>query len=275
MTNAYCDLATLKAEGALNISGRVYDRRLLSLLEQTSRWIDGYCNRPFYVLHETREFDGGGSPQIPLPDLIAVTALETRPAAAAPRQTWSADRYQLYPYSAAPQQPWGRPYTWVGVHPAALSWLRFPPGPGSVRISGRWGFREVTADSGTTLAAENPLPPAATELTAAAEGKLAAGQTLAIDQEQLYVTAVDGATATVMRGVNGTAAAEHPGGAAIALYAYPGPVTEACLQLAAQLWHRRDRFALPGGNGGGSEVIPGAEVTALLTTYRKLALGGS
>lgn len=273
MTNAYCDLEILKAEGALNISGALYDQRLLGLLEQASRWIDGYCNRAFYVLAATREFDGGGSPQLLLPDLIGVTALQTRQSPNAAPQTWPPDRYQLYPANAAPEQPWGRPYTWVGVHPAALPWLRFPQGPGSVRISGRWGFRSVKTDSGTTLESESPLTPAATQLTAATAGKLSPGQTLEIGQEQLYVTAVESVTATVLRGVNGTAAAAHNGGAPIALYQYPGPVTEACLQLTAQLWHRRDRFALPGGNSNG-DVIPGPEITNLLASYRKLALGG-
>ena len=274
MPNAYCDLATLKSAAALNISGSLYDQRLLRLLEQSSRWIDGYCNRPFYTLHETRHFDGGNSPQIPLPDLIALTAIQTRPAPNAAWQTWPTDRCQLYPANAAPEQPWGRPYTWIGVHPTNLSWQRFPAVPNSVSISGRWGFRAVKTDSGTTLAAESPLTPAATQLTAAAAGKLSPGQTLEIGQEQLYVTSVDSVTATVLRGVNGTAAAAHNGGAPIAIYGYPGPVTEACLQLTAQLWHRRDRFALPGGNSSSGNVIPGPEITNLLASYRKLALGG-
>ena len=118
------------------------------------------------------------------------------------------------------------------------------------------------------------MTPAATQLTAATAGKLSPGQTLEIGQEQLYVTGVDSITATVLRGVNGTAAAAHNGGDPIALYQYPGPVTEACLQLTAQLWHRRDRFAIPGGGNGGGDVVPGLEVTGLLGAYRKLALGG-
>ncbi len=50
MTNAYCDLVTLKSAGALNITGSVYDLRAppkalvcVSLLEEASRQIDNPC----------------------------------------------------------------------------------------------------------------------------------------------------------------------------------------------------------------------------------------
>ena len=61
-----------------------------------------------------------------------------------------------------------------------------------------------------------------------------------IGSEQLYVTAADGRQATVVRGVNGSRAASHEAGAAVAVYRYPGPVVEACLQLAAEMWQGRN-----------------------------------
>ena len=275
MTNAYSNLDTLKSAGVLNLAGDLYDGRLLALLETASRWIDGYCNRQFYAAAATRIFDGNGRRQLPLPDLIAITALQTRPNPGAAWTEWAAADYQPYPGNAGPRQPGGRPYRGVAVSPAGMAAGRvFPAGIATVSLAGLWGFGAVTADSGTTLKAGSPLTAAANTLTAAAAGKLSAGQTLAIGAEQLYVTAGDGAAVSVWRGVNGTAAAAHDAETPIAIYVYPGPVAEAAVQLAAEWWHRRDRFALPGNGGAAGESSPGRAVTELLAAYRRLAVGG-
>ena len=275
MTNAYSSLDTLKSAGVLNLAGNLYDGRLLALLETASRWIDGYCNRQFYAAAATRLFAGNGRRQLPLPDLIGITALQTRPNPGAAWSEWAAADYQPYPGNAGPRQPGGRPYRGVAVSPEGAAAGRvFPAGFETVSIAGLWGFGAVTADSGTTLKAGNPLTAAANTLTAAAEGKISAGQTLAIGAEQLYVTAGDGAAVSVRRGVNGTAAAAHDAETPIAVYVYPGPVAEAALQLAADWWHRRDRFALPGNGGAAGESSPGRAVTELLAAYRRLAVGG-
>lgn len=275
MTNAYSSLDTLKSAGVLNLTGNLYDGRLLALLETASRWIEGYCNRQFYAAAATRIFDGNGRRQLPLPDLIATTALQTRPNPGAAWTEWAAADYQPYPADAGPRQPGGRPYRGVAVSPIGIAAGRvFPAGIATVSIAGLWGFGAVTAASGTTIQAGNPLTAAANSLTAAAEGKISAGQTLAMGAEQLYVTAVEGAAVSVLRGVNGTAAAAHNAETAIAVYAYPGPVAEAALQLAADWWHRRDRFALPGSGGAAGELSPGRAVTELLAAYRRLAVGG-
>ena len=60
MTNAYAGLTTLKSAGVLNITGAGFDDRLLALLEDVSRQIDGYCNRHFYVLTTTATGPSGG-----------------------------------------------------------------------------------------------------------------------------------------------------------------------------------------------------------------------
>jgi len=275
MTSAYSSLDTLKSAGVLNLAGNLYDGRLLALLETASRWIDGYCNRPFYAVSATRLFDGNGRQRLPLPDLIGITALQTRPNPGAAWIEWAVEDYQPYPADAGPRQPGGRPYGGVAVSPEGAAAGRvFPAGVATVSIAGLWGFGAVTAASGTTLKAGSPLTAAANTLTAAAEGKISAGQTLAIGAEQLYVTAVEGAAVAVWRGVNGTAAAAHDAETAMAVYQYPGPVAEAALQLAADWWHRRDRFALPGAGGAAGESSPGRAVTELLAAYRRLAVGG-
>ena len=158
MTNAYCDLATLKSAGALNISSSGYDGRLLALLEEASRLIDGYCNRHFYVLHTTRRFDGDGGQQLALPDLVSLDRVRVRRAPGTAAVAWPAAAYRLYPLDAAPDQPWGRPYTRLAAAPDT----RFPVGPAAVEVSGRWGFRQVTESGGLALDDDAPLTAAAT-----------------------------------------------------------------------------------------------------------------
>ena len=300
MTNAYCDLATLKSGGALNITGAAHDARLLALLEESSRWIDAYCNRHFYLLHATRRFDGGGGRQLQVPDLVGVTSLKTfkggegresgNPAGSGAGvgvgEIWGADDYRLYPLNAEPGQPWGRPYTRLLVNPDSSAKSRFPQGSATVEIAGKWGFQEVTADSGTVIKDNSPIGPSDTRLMvkAATAGNagtvtVSAGHTLAVGEEQLYVTGQSGqmeAELTVQRGVNGTVAASHDAGAAVAVYRYPTAVVEACLQLASQLWN--DRGYTPIAAGGGRTGVGGGPgrglaVERLLDAYRKLPVG--
>ncbi len=271
MTNAYCDLAAFKSAGSLNIAGSSYDQRLLALLEGAARRIDGYCNRYFYVTQAIRRFAGDGGQQLLVPDLIAVEKLSTQVHPQGPAVVWPAGDYRLYPLDAAPEKPWGRPHTRLSSTLAGVKGRCFPPGPATVAISGRWGFRQVT-EAGGALAEDAALTAAADAFTLAEEGQLSPGQTLAIGAEQLYVTAVDGTAVTVQRGVNGSRPAAHRAGSAVAVYRYPAPIVEACRQIAAQAWRSRDGAA---ASAGGQRPEPGrdglpAEVIGLLTPFRKL-----
>ena len=91
-----------------------------------------------------------------------------------------------------------------------------------------------------------------------------AGHTLLVDSEQLFVRRYSGSTLTVDRGVNGTVAAAHAAGSAIDVYEYPGPVAEATIILAARL---------RGGAGHGSGGLFDTDLVALLSPYRRPALG--
>ena len=279
MTNAYCDLATLKSAGALNINGATYDRRLLSLLEQASRLVDGYCNRHFYVLQATRQFEANwwsaGLQQLVVTDLIAAQSVRVAArfdgVASVPR--WRTASYRLYPLDAAPEQPWGRPYTRMAIEPVCTPQCRRTDCHALVEVAGRWGYRQVTANTGATLAAE-AMREGTTLMVSDGIG-LSAGQTLSLGEEQVYVTGVEGTEVTVERGMNGSEAVAHASGAAIGVYRYPAPVVEACLHLAVQLWHTRDRAAVPSGTsrqGEGPQAGLGREVEALLSVYRKLAV---
>lgn len=267
MTNAYCDLALLKSGGALNITGAAHDRRLLALLEQASRTIDGHCNRHFYVLRATRRFEANrwsaGIQQLLVPDLIAADSVRVAAAFDGPPRepVWRTASYRLYPLDAAPDRPWGRPYTRMAIDQAGLPLRRGADGHALVEIAGRWGYRQVVTDTDATLVAD--VAGADGTLTVTDGAPFAPGQTLSVDDEQLHVTAVADATVTVVRAANGTSAAAHNTGAAIGVYAYPAPVAEACLQLAMRLW-RGNEQPPPERNGLGRDV------KTLLAPYRKL-----
>ena len=300
MTNAYCDLATLKSGGALNITGAAHDARLLALLEESSRWIDAYCNRHFYLLHATRRFDGGGGRQLQVPDLVGVTSLKIlkggegresgNPAGsgAGVGGVWGSDDYRLYPLNAEPGQPWAALYSPAGK-PGFLGQVPLSPRERHSGNRRQVGLSEVRVDSGTVIKDNSPIGPSDTRLMvkAAVAGNagavtVSAGHTLAIGEEQLYVTGQSGqsgqleAELTVQRGVNGTAAASHDAGAAVAVYRYPTAVAEACLQLASQLWNDRGYTAIAAGGGRtgvGGGPGRGLAVERLLDAYRKLPVG--
>ena len=268
MTNAYADLATLKSSGMLNITGTGSDSRLLALLEDVSRWVDDHCNRHFYVLATTRTFNGGGL-ELLVPDLINITSLKTDENQDRVFElTWAGGDYLLYPLNAEPQQPWGRPYSRVLVDTQAGTKAAFPNGNSVVEIVGKWGFREVVEDSGVDINEGGAFGSADATLTVTDGAKFSAGQTVLIESEQLYITAITANDLTVERGVNGTLAAAHPDGVDISLYRYPGSVLEACLLLASRLWLSRasDPGRLPA-------VAPSEEVLRLLSAYRRLATG--
>ncbi|MCH8897292.1 MAG: hypothetical protein IIC33_03250 [Chloroflexi bacterium] len=106
------------------------------------------------------------------------------------------------------------------------------------------------------------------DVTVTDGAKFSVGQSLLIESEQLYVTAITANDLTVERGINGTLAVVHPDGADVSLYRYPGSVLEACLLLASRLWLSRgsDPGRLP-------SVEPSEEVLRLLSAYRRLATG--
>ena len=279
MTNAYADLSTLKSSGVLNITGTSYDTRLLDLLEAASRLIEQYCNRHFYVLVATRKFDGDGGTTLFVPDLISVTSLKTDDNKDRTFETtWAATDYLLYPPNAEPTSVWGRPYTRVLVDTEAGNEDVFTRGMQTVQIEGKWGYREVTEDSEADINEGAQFSATDTTLTVTDGSKFAVGQTILIDSEQIYITAIAINDLTVTRGVNGTTAASHADSTDINIYRYPEPVVEACLMQTSRLWKRKDsgfasRVGLP--QTGSFDVFRGLDpdVKQLLSPYRKPAVG--
>lgn len=226
MPNLYASLAQMKTH--LGITDTDEDAKLLRNLEAVSRQIDQHCERRFYVETRTREYTALSSHSVRIDDVLAVTSLKTDPDGGRTYPTtWSTTDYDLDPPNAAYESP-PQPYTKICVTPRGNYWL---PAwvPRGVRVAGSWGYYQVLQR--LTATASAIASTSTTSVIVSAGAEFSAGQTLLIDSEQLYVSAVSSTTLTVERGVNGTTAATHGAASAIDLYTYP-VVNEACLYQA-------------------------------------------
>ena len=278
MTHAYITLDALKGESALNITGTANDDRLLGLAEAASSVIDRWCNRHFYTRKATMRFDGSGGATLGVPDLVSVdddgVRVYERGYGGFPT-TWDADDYRLLPENADPASADNgnsRPYTRLLATGAASGRVRFPPGRGNVEVSGVWGWWQHLRHLSQVVEAAADRDASKLMLSALQTGcaEIAAGHTLLIGDEQVYVRARDGETLTVERGVNGTTAGSISKDSPIDIYVYPAPVSEAALLIAARLWQ--------GARGGVDDWQPlgigmDSDVGLLLVPYRKPALG--
>ena len=283
MTHSYITLDTLKGASALNITGTANDDRLLRLAEAASSVIDRWCNRHFFARRATLRFDGSGEATLGVPDLVSVDSDGVRTYGSgygdsgygAPATVWDADDYNLLPFNADPDSagnPNSRPYTRLLATATASGKACFPLGRGNVEVSGVWGWWQHLrrASQVVNTAADTD----ATTLTVSASQQdrteIAAGHTLLIGDEQVYVRASDSGTLTVERGVNGTTAGAVNKDDFIDIYEYPPPVSEVALLLAARMW----RGALGGvDDWQAGEIGMDSDIGLLLSPYRKPALG--
>ena len=278
MPNAYGDLTTLKSAAFLNTPDDTQDERLLGMLETASRWIDGYCDRHFFVTEGSRRFDGTGRVTLAVPDLVSAAEVRVRQGSTGRWVGWNRGDWLAYPLNAAPTQPDGRPYTRLA---ATAGGRRFPLSRGGVMVVGTWGYGDVREDTGLQVSGAAAAAGDA-EITVAASGDvsapLSAGHTVRIGDEQMYVTAASDngqgtITLAVQRGVNGTTPAAHATNSGVSVYRYPSAVTEACLHQAALWWRERlgAPFLPPDGDGRGDAGNVSPAVRTLLKPYRRRA----
>ena len=233
MTHAYATLTTLKTR--LTISATTDDTTLRLLLESVSRVVDKWCRRHFYALSATRYEDGTSGRLFLSDDLLSVTTLKTdEDGNGVYENTFLAADYLLYPLN-------GYPKLAVDLsHDSGYSHFANGVRKG-VEIAGLWGYGDgdsatpygpagvtATATDGTT-----------TSVTVSAAGDLAAGHTILVESEQMYITAIVSTTLTVIRAQNGTTGAAHSA-KAVSIYQYPDAIREATLMTAARLWRRKD-----------------------------------
>lgn len=116
----------------------------------------------------------------------------------------------------------------------------FYGGQQTFTILGQWGYSNET-ESVTTL--DGALNSSATSFDVASASGLSVAQTILVDTEQMYITAISSNTLTVEREVNGTTAASHLTAAGVSKYLYAYGVAQACLDLGKLKFRDRDQGA--------------------------------
>jgi len=255
MSNCYADLTTIKRR--LGITATTWDTDFLVWMNTSSRFIDGYCKRKFYVQSATRYYDGAGD-KLFVDDLLSVSTLKVDDNADGTYEdsyTASTD-YELWPYDNYPK-------TMALISSRADRGYTNFGGPcrKAVQIVGSFGYGDGQSatpytDSGVVTAED--LDATETGIDISSTTPFGVGQTILIGSEQCYIsaiTAVDGETSaylTVTRGVNGTTAATHDTGASIYIYQYPETVVEACITQVCQ-WYKLATQTGYTGLGGSPE----------------------
>jgi hypothetical protein len=168
------------------------DDVLLLMLESASRYVDDYCNRYFY----TRTGTGVGAAcdgYCWIPDAITIT--EVSYGYDLDSMDDILTEYTLYPTGTYPKQK---------IISASLRHGMY------VQVAGELGYGNGSMtpwlDTGLTASVEGAT---GTTISITGENLLERGQTILVDTEQMYVTAVSAESVAVERGVNGTTAAAH------------------------------------------------------------------
>ncbi len=236
--NLYADLATLKSASWLNITSTEYDTGFVKYLDMASRAIDNYTHRRYYTEIQTWEFDGQASPFF-LPDTLSITTLKTDEDGDGTFENSYTEGTDYYLY---PLNHW--PKTRAVIAPNG-SYGGFASGMRkAVEIDGLFGYGDGESSSpyltSGDAVGDDPLSSSATSITVADEGNFAVGQTIGIQDEQCYISAIATTTLTVARAQNGTTAASHVITTVIYIYQYPSPIVQATLIQAMRWWKRRE-----------------------------------
>lgn len=244
MANAYATLTALKSASYLNLSSATtHDAYLVILLEMASRLIDKECRRVFYVYNGTRYYDGAETVLFFPDDILSITTFKLDEDADGTFETSLTETtdYNLHPYNEYPKM-------WAQVSDLTTATISnfVPDTKKAVQIVGSfgYGYQETNTpylDSTVDVNTGGITAAATTHALASDKGaSFAAGETILIGAEQLYITSISTDTLTFERAKNGTTAASHTAGDAIYTYQYPSPIVQATLITAMRAWKRKD-----------------------------------
>ena len=236
---SYATIDDLKLIGKIALTTDDAQRR--RVLEAVTKEVDAYVRRTFRTYLATYYFSPQAAGRILLDaerlglGLLSVTTLKTDgDGDRTYEKTWATTDYDLLPLNATNDQ---RPYWEIAKAPNGT--LSFPIATRAVEVVGKWGFYEDLVRSDSLL--NGALTASQTTVIVDDEADFEVLQTILVDSEQMYVTAVttdSTHTLMVVRGVNGTTAASHLD-AVVDVYRYPNDVVEAVLMQASRLWTRR------------------------------------
>jgi hypothetical protein len=258
------------------------------ILESASRRIDDYCGGgTFGPQTETRYYDIGlgtlrNSPQYITASDTGNLATTVSMAGVVPLDGWMISPTTVTAYGATDRATsetltegynadfWLMPYNF---NPKTVLKLNedttkgFDPGQQTLAVVAEWGY---TANTLSVTTSDAITSTTATSVSVTSATSLGPAQTVLIDGEQLYVTAISGNTLTVERGVNGTTAATHSGGVSLYRYDYPELVAQACLDLSKVVFRDRDMGTVTSiGSGEATITTAEGEIRSILQTLDK------
>lgn len=137
----------------------------------------------------------------------------------------------------------------------------FHGGQQTLLITGEWGY---TNDTSVVTTADAISSTSTNSISVTNASNFGSAQTIKIDSEQLYITAISGNTLTCERGVNGTTAATHSGGANASKFLYPELVVQVCLDLSKIFFRDRD-MGVVNAFGSGDMGVTRSDLEALNT----------
>ena len=241
MPNNYVTLANAKTD--LGITGATYDAALVRLIERVSRAIDDQVHRRFYSEIATRLYDGAGNRELWLPDdLLTVTTLKVDEDGDGTFELTLAVNtdYWLWPDNSSPKIR-------IDLNPDGTQLSAWTKARRSVQVAGMFGYSNDTELTTTTL--NEDLDATETGIDVVSGAVISVGDTIIVDSEQMYVSAVATNTLTAIRGVNGTTAATHTNGTAVSRRRYPAAIEQAVTMQVARLWNEQ-KTGYSGGAGG-------------------------
>ena len=253
------------------------------ILEASSRRIDNYCGAgSFGPQTQTRYYDIGFGSLRNSPQYVAVInsddlANETEAVGVIPLDNWLVSTTTVTAYGATDRATSETltegptadfflvPYNFTPKTVLKLNedtTKGFDSGQQTLSILGSWGY---TADTVSVTTSDAISSTTATSVSVTSATNLGPAQTILIDSEQLYITAISGNTLTVERGVNGSTAATHSGGASLYRYDYPVLVAQACLDLSKIVFRDRDLGTVTNiGSGEAGVTSAESEIQSIL-----------
>lgn len=249
MPNSYASLTDFKGSLVAGVNITSHDVRLREILEGVSRTIDEYLSRHMYSQTATRYFSGNGRACIFFDyDIISVTTLkEDTVDDSVYDTTWASTDYILSEgLGKYDNDPTGRaylentrPYWSMEIDTRSTGTKSdFPRNQRNFELVGKFGYSESTV-AAVSLVDDMDVTAADVEITVDAGSEFSIAQTIVIDSEQIYITAITSEVLTVQRGINGTTGATHANDSPISIVEYPSPIREAVLLEAGLLMETR------------------------------------
>jgi len=240
----------------------IYLRRI----DAASRAFENDCNgRIFYARKATRRYTGDGTATLYLPhDLISVETLTVDTSGDGTGDVTLVEDTDFWLRPEAAEET-GRPYWQIDLIPWSTQLSAWPKVSRCIAITGLWGWSyelEATGLTGTVADAST------TSLTASATAAelVYPGDTIIVESEQMYVSAVAVDTITVERGINGTTAAAHAA-KAISVRRYPRDIEDAIKQrVIAGRWE--NNTGMPLGEPGRGYDVTYARYMDVVKSYR-------